>query len=112
MSEPDPQTSDDGRIGRRFPIRWVGVDELPAVAVNQFAIQIHEDEIFLTTGTLIPPLVVADTEEEFRQATQDVPYAAIRPTGRYLLSRRRAQELLDTLQRAVDRYDERQGGQE
>jgi hypothetical protein len=40
--------------------RWVGLDDLPTILVNQMLGQAHEGEIVLTFGYVSPPPVIGE----------------------------------------------------
>jgi hypothetical protein len=97
--------SEPGAEPVRTPIVWVGVDDLPVHYANQFVIQVHEREIFLTAGVLIPPPIVAPTKQELQEQARKVEYVGVRPVARLALNRRRLEELRDLLSRGIDLYD-------
>ena len=92
----------------RVPLLWVGTDEVPAVLVNHFLFQTEQDEIFLTFGTLTPPVLLADTREELRQQVSRLGYVPVRTVGKFSLTPRRTRELIELLQRGLINYEQRQ----
>jgi hypothetical protein len=99
--------------GLRVSVDWSDAASVPATPLNQFVCQVgaplrdgRPDGIYLTLGTLIPPLVLGDTPEE-RQHFIDMAKAGARVQvhGRYALSRERLDEFIDALQGIANIYD-------
>jgi hypothetical protein len=93
----------------QLPLLWVGADELPVLAANQFIGQIDHDNIFLTLGTATPPLLFAENEEQLRTQAQSISYVPVRPVVRLAVTRSRLEELIQVLKTTADNYDRQQG---
>lgn len=92
---------------------WSGAADVQATPLNQFICQVgaplrdgRPDGIYLLFGNIVPPLVVGDSQEE-RQRFIDMAGggAKVQIHGRYVLSRERLDELIDTLQKIAEIYD-------
>ena len=96
-SEPEPEPA-----AVPVPVVWVGVDDLPTVKINQFVLQVDPaGDVFLTVGTLTPPVLLGDSAEELRKQVEAIGYVPIRGVGKYALSARHLHELIGVLQNGV-----------
>ena len=91
--------------------QWVGVDDVPLLVANQFAVQlgagspeVAPEDLFLVVGQVAPPLLVG-TEEEQRAQFAEVTAVPIRTLARLSLTRQRAVELAAALSQLVEQYD-------
>jgi hypothetical protein len=83
--------------------RWVGLDDLPAVLVNQMIGQVHEGEIVLTFGYVSPPPVIgAERMAEWARQTEFVP---VRPIARVAVSPEKLREIARVLNETVANYE-------
>jgi hypothetical protein len=94
-------------------VTWDSANSLPVVTANQFAVTLglpsnsgRPDGIYLLVGHLAPPTVVGSVQEvrEFTAASGGKIDVAVH--GKYLITRDRLQELLDTLASMAKKYDE------
>jgi hypothetical protein len=85
-------------------VLWRGADDTPMLLANQFAMGTEEDEINLIVGQFQKPVLIGTTEERLQQANQ-LGYVAVNTVARFGLTRQRAGELLDILQRHLEKYD-------
>jgi hypothetical protein len=91
--------------GVALPVVWVGDDDLSVVAVNQFLVQVHQGEVFLTMGTLTPPVIIAETPDEMRAQAEQIGVVPVRTAGRFAFTPRRLRELIKVLQRGVEMHE-------
>jgi hypothetical protein len=88
------------------PIVWVGVDDLPVLAVNQMVIQhTARDEFILSFGALTPPVVLGD-EEQRREQLKRMTFVSVKPVARLGFNRNRMQELIRILQENLANHDQ------
>ena len=103
MSEPE-------QIGVEVPVLWVGGESLETIKVNQFVVQVdNAGDIFMTFGTLTPPLLIGDTKEAVRKQAEAISHVPIRSVGKYSLSARSLREFIGVLQNGlqmVERQEE------
>ncbi|MCX4587047.1 hypothetical protein [Streptomyces sp. NBC_01481] len=93
------------------PLLWVGVDEQPVLAANQFVGQIDRDGIFLTFGSVTPPFLFAENADQLRTQAEAISYVPVRPLVRLAVSRKYLDELIMTLKQTAENYDRQQGAQ-
>ncbi len=90
-----------------IPLVWVGVDEVPAFAVNQALIQHSaQDEFTLTFGLLTPPVLLGSDEQKAEQA-KSLNYVAIKAVSRVAFNRQRAEELIRILSDNLATHDQK-----
>jgi len=98
--EPLAQGPDD-EDGIVVPLVWLGLEETPVQAANQFIVQ-HDpmavDEFYLTIGHVTPPAITGTPEEQREQAKR-IQFVPVRPLGRFQLTRQRYSELLSAMQK-------------
>lgn len=89
----------------QVPVVWVGVEDVPSLAANQFVIQHSgKDEFILTVGQLAPPLLLG-TDEQRREQARLLTFAAIKPVGRFGFTRERLQQLIAILTENLENHD-------
>lgn len=98
MSEAEPSGS------LQIPILWIGVEDLPLTAPNQFVGQSDGDWAYLTIGALTPPMLLGTPEEQEEAATR-LGYVQVRPIARMALTRKRLVELRDILNATIENHD-------
>ena len=104
MSDPEPQ----GDIA--IPIVWVGNEDVPIYAVNNFTAQYTErDEFLLTLGQITPPLLLGSDEEKRAQA-EKISYVGVTAVARIGLNRHRVKQLIEVLQQNLANHDHAFGG--
>ena len=89
---------------------WIGLDEKPVEFVNQFIGQSVQGEIFVSLGTVTPPVILGQTLEERRAQAEGLGYVPVRPVARLALTRRGLSELIKVLQDTETIYETQQGG--
>lgn len=100
-----PESSD----GIRVPIVYVGLEDVVVAHANHFALQLDQGDFVLTIGQVVSPLTLGD-EEDQREQLQRVGYVPAKPLTRVVLTRQRAHELRELLDRQIALYDKTQGG--
>ncbi len=93
---------------RSVPVVWVGTEDLPVQFVNQFVGVVAPDEVFLTLGSLVPPPILGETEEERRAAVEDIQFVQVKPVARIALTPARLQQLIQVLQQTLANYERQQ----
>ena len=95
-----------------FSIDWSGVDAVQPHLVNQILTQIGmpaggtPEGIYVTLGSITPPIIFGN---EDLQREQEAAYGGrlkVSPVCRFMLSRARAEEMIDLLRNAITQYDE------
>lgn len=104
----DVSEADETRQGFQVPLVWAGADRIPLIAANQFMVQAEPGEIFLTIGTLTPPVILADDEESFRAQAAGIDAVPIQVVGRYAMNRRRLVQLRNLLTKGIEIYDQKE----
>lgn len=111
MSEPEQP---DIAVTASVPIVWTGGEQLDVIKVNQYLSQVdHAGDVFLTFGTMTPPVILAETAEEFQAQAEAIGYVPVRTVARLSLSPTSLGELVEVLQRTLSTTQAReQRGQE
>jgi hypothetical protein len=91
-----------------LPIVWGGGEDLPVIFANQFLLQVHQGEVFLTVGTTLPPVLIG-TPDQVRKTLEATPYVRVLATGRYALTRRKLEELISVLGQGIEMLDREEG---
>lgn len=81
---------------RLVPVVWAGLDDIPIMFANQFAIQGDGSELLLTVGQLVPPMLLG-SDDERRQQAETISYVPIKTICRVSLTAERLDELIDVL---------------
>jgi hypothetical protein len=89
---------------KELPVIWVGAEELPVQFANAFVGLIQPGEIFLTVGSVLPP-VVGGSEEERRAQLDATQFIHAKPVARLALTPRRLDELIAMLQETKRNYE-------
>jgi hypothetical protein len=94
-----------------LPVLWVGLDEIPVRAVNQFVLQNEAGEYFLVAGVLTPPVILG-TPDRVRAQLESLGHVEVQPVARLAMNERRIKELRDLLNRVLGTGDDgrREGG--
>jgi hypothetical protein len=107
--------SEPQKDGVEVPVVWGDPADLTIHAVNQFAAQFLDhatlDELVLTAGSLVPPILTGD-EESRRAALANLERVEIRPVVRIAMNRARLRELTELLRRILDRAESSGGGED
>lgn len=98
---------------REIALDWGSVDNLPLQFVNQMVAQLGApagpqavpDGISLIFGCASPPILVGSPEAVARKV-DELQSVRVQPLGRFIMSRDRAEELLQVLARSLAQYDE------
>lgn len=88
-----------------MPIVWVGAEDLPVSFVNHFVGQVHEGEVFLTFGVLVPPALMGDPEEVKTQV-QLLDVVPIRSVARLSTTPQRIREFRTILDKVLLMLDQ------
>ncbi|MEU7952598.1 hypothetical protein AB0B62_15670 [Micromonospora chalcea] len=108
-------STESAREAQKTALRviWDAADNIPVMAANQFAVTLglpaasgRPDGIYLLVGHLAPPTIVGAADEIRQYAEASGGKIAVSVHGRYLLSRDRLQELIDTLTSMAEQYDQ------
>ncbi len=92
----------------QLPVQFVGEDE-PAVFVNQFALSIEKDDLFIAMAQLVPPIITGPRESWAEQAAR-LEFVAVRIRGRFAMNVRRAKDLHKLLGEVLANYDAKLDG--
>jgi hypothetical protein len=89
----------------QVPVAWVGVDDLPVLAVNQILLQnTSPEEFLLIFGQLAPPILLGSDDEK-REQLRMLNFAPVRPVVRLALTRQRIDELRNLLDRHLKQFE-------
>jgi hypothetical protein len=99
-------TMADGPQAIEVPGSWVGADELPLHFANAFVAVIGPNAIFVSFGSVVPPAVMGETEEEREAYLRSIPYVAVKPIVRLALTPKGLDELIATLEGTRKNYAE------
>lgn len=91
--------------GITVPVVWVDADDLPVQLVNQFVGVVQPNEVFLTLGTLVPPAIMGQTEEERKAMAESVEFVRVKPVARIALTPARLRELIGVLEQTLANYE-------
>jgi hypothetical protein len=101
VTDPEPP-------GIQVPVLWVGGDELPTIKVNEFLVQVDAaGDVFLTCGTVTPPVLLGDSIEDLRKQAESIGYVPIRTVSKYALSEKHLRDLIRVLQDGVRMLEKR-----
>jgi hypothetical protein len=93
----------------RAQVVWGDVDSLPVLAVNQFVIQVAQENeqgppsVLLTLGHVAPPIVLG-TPEQQREGVAAVEQLTVRPVARFSIPADRMMELARLLQNLPEQW--------
>lgn len=87
------------------PGSWVGADELPVHFANAFVSTVGPNAIFLNLGSVVPPNIGGDTEEEREAQARSLSYIPIKPIARVALTPQGLDDLIAALEGARKNYD-------
>lgn len=98
------------------PVVWVGLEDQPVHTVNQFLVQVHEGEVFLTLGVVTPPVFASGDDPQAEERLRQITYVPARPTACLAMTRARLDELIDALRQVqrlsgADHVGEDAGGE-
>jgi hypothetical protein len=87
------------------PGSWIGAEELPVQFANAFAGVVGPNAVFLNIGSVVPPGIVGDTEEELEAAARSLTFIPIKPIARLALAPAGLDELISTLEDTRTNYE-------
>jgi hypothetical protein len=96
----------DGPQAIDVPGAWVGMDELPLHFANAFVALPGPNAIFLSFGSVVPPAVIGETQEEREAHLRSIPYVAVKPIVRLAIAPKGLDELIATLEGTRKNYAE------
>lgn len=102
-------SSDDPSIpleAREIPLVWVGAEDLRLVWANQFLLQVHGEEVFLSAGQATPPALIGSLADKVTQL-DEIDFVPVHTLTRLALSPGKLRELHALLDGAVKALDER-----
>jgi hypothetical protein len=105
VAVPEPRRG-EGYV--QVPLVWVGTEELPIHFVNQFAGVIGPGEIFLYLGSVMPPPILGDTEEERTAQAESIRFVQVKPVARMALTPERLREFIAVLKQTLTNYESQQ----
>lgn len=94
----------------RAPIVRVGQDDVPILFVNDFVVQHHAAEFFITFSQVQPPIIIG-TPEERREQARHITSVPARVVVRIGLTPHRMTELIRVLQANLQMYEQQRGTQ-
>lgn len=87
---------------RDVPITWVGLEDEPVYAANQFISQHHNGQFVLSLGMLVPPPILG-TEEQKAKQIERINHVTVRPLIRVALTPEVMDQLIGVLQQNRER---------
>lgn len=105
VAEDEQLKGDDEPL--TLKVAYVDTDD-PMIFANQFVVQIEQDELILTFGQLVPPMIVGPRETWAEQA-RTIPFVPVRVRGRYGMSMQRARDLHRLLGEQIAKYEQAKG---
>jgi hypothetical protein len=101
---------DDDEI-LEIPVIWVGAEDAPVTASNQFVSSFEPEQFVLTFGNATPPIIVG-TDEQKQEQLKRLGYVPIRTLARFSLTPHRLEELIAILAENLENYRKMFGGDE
>lgn len=92
----------------RLPLIYVGMDEVPLLYGNHFAIQHSKGDFFLTVGQVQPPILLGSPQER-EQIAKKLNYVPVKIVARVGISYDHIVELIQVLQKNVKAYETEKG---
>ena len=86
---------------------WIGLDEEPVFAANQFIIQYRDDAFYLSIGHMAPPALLGTPEERMEQAKQ-IGVVPIQNLGRFLVTPSNMRDLVRILRGNLEQVEARE----
>lgn len=103
----------DDEAGKRVPVVYEGLDDLPLNLTNIFLVQSGDkSEYVLSLGQLAPPLILPGTPEEMLEQAKRISFVRARMLGRFAFTEQRLRELIEILTNFMRTQDERKKGQQ
>lgn len=102
-------TAEPPENGVELRVLWRGAEDSPILFANQFVVQTQQDAIILTVGQLQGPILLGELEDQIAQARQ-LSYIPVTVVARLGMTRERVQELSDTLQEHIRKFDAQHQG--
>lgn len=98
-----PEGAPEGTV--QVPAVWVGAEDLPVEFVNQFVGVVHPGEVFLSLGTVVPPTIIGNTDEERKAQAESIRFVQVKPVARIALTPERLREFIGVLQQTMANYE-------
>ncbi|HEY8776550.1 MAG TPA: hypothetical protein VIM33_08755 [Gaiellaceae bacterium] len=93
----------------QLPGVWVGAEEVPVKAANQFIGQVvAADEIVLTFGHFVPPALLGTVEQRMEQVKQ-LTFIPIQAIARLAMTRARLEEFRGVIDQTLENHDKMAG---
>jgi len=92
-----------------LPFFFLGSEDVPIVLSNLQVVQHVQQEFIITFGQFSPPVVLG-TPEEQRAEIKSKPYLPVKTVSRVAMSPERVADLIDALQRNLDKWKASQEG--
>ena len=87
----------------RLPLVREGIEDVPILFANDFIVQNHGSEFFLTVGQIQPPVLLG-TPEERQAQLEKTGYVSVKIVARLGLTEQRMSQLVEVLNQQWDRY--------
>ena len=93
-----------------LPVQWIGQDDLPTLAANQFAVSDNAQwgENVMLIGHVAPPLLLGGVEEQ-RARAEELEFVPVRALARFALSDIALKSLRDALVEYCAKIEKRRG---
>lgn len=85
-------------------LRWLGLDEIPFVFVNQLLAQVNQGEVFLTFGQVNPPVILGTPEEQEKQV-RGIESVPVRTVARVNMTAERLADVVAVLTETLARHE-------
>lgn len=94
-------------MARAVPIKYVIGSDVATKYVNNVVIHYSPDgDFYLSFFEIVPPIIMADTEEEKQKQLQEIPAVDARCVGRISLTKERVRSLIGALVQQLKRVEE------
>jgi hypothetical protein len=104
--------SETEREGVPVPVVWVLGDDLLVHTTNQFLGQVvATDEIVLTFGQIVPPVVLGEDADDRRRQLEEISFVPIQAVARFGMNRQRLTELAGVIASTLENHDKMFGGE-
>jgi hypothetical protein len=88
----------DGLNPLEVPASWIGAEDLPVHFANAFVGVVGPNAIFLNVGSLVPPTISGETQEQREAQARAITYVPVKPIARLALTPKGLDELIGTLE--------------
>lgn len=89
---------------KQVPLVWVGLEDMPVRAANNFIGQVNEELFILTFGFNNTPLIVPGSKEEVAEQVAAIRAVNVTPVARIALTENQVAKTIGSLQDILKRF--------